>query len=150
MRRRGRQGLAALLLAVVPAALTLAQGSPAQWLKRIFDPASLGITQFPAAQLNRKLSVDAIEIEHGGDKRIAIFTMPLDEVQAAAAHFAKQFGVPAQETGAHSRYDMFTFDFTSGTPPRPQLAGLRVEITRSEFVDNRGQITMEYLPPRPH
>ena len=77
----------------VVAATAAAQESPAQWIARIFDPATLGITPFPGAELNRKQSVDAIVLERGGDKRIAIFIMPLDQLKAAADHFAKQFGV---------------------------------------------------------
>jgi hypothetical protein len=126
----------------------LAQESPAQWMARIFDPASLGITQFPGAVLNRKLSVDAIVLERGGDKRIAIFIIPLDQLKAAASHFEKQFAVPAQVMGADSPFETYTFDFTSGDKVPPKLAGLRVVITRSQFVDNKGQITMEYLPPK--
>lgn len=127
------------------AAVAAAQESPAQWLARIFDPASLGITQFPGAVLNRKLSVDAIVLERGGNKRIAAFIIPADQLKAAAAHFAKQFGVPAQVTGADSPYETHTFDFADGKGPA-KLAGLRVVISRSQFVDNKGQITMEYQP----
>ncbi len=125
-----------------------AQESPAQWLARIFDPASLGITQFPGATLNRKLSVDAIVLERGGDKRIAIFVIPLDQLKAAADHFRKQFDVPPQVMGADSPFETYTFVFSSGDKAPPKLAGLRVLITRSQFVDNKGQITMEYSPPK--
>jgi hypothetical protein len=90
-------GLAICLLLLASAASS-AQGSPAQWMARIFDPASLGITQFPGAVLNRKLSVDAIVLERGGDKRIGMFIIPLDQLKAAADHFATQFGIPAQVT----------------------------------------------------
>ncbi|MFI5396536.1 MAG: hypothetical protein ACHQ9S_13465 [Candidatus Binatia bacterium] len=130
-----------LLLATVVAA----QESPAQWLARIFDPAALHITPFPGAALNRKLSVDAIQLERGGNKRIAIFIMALDQLKAAAGHFEKQFGVPAQVAGENSPFVTYTFDFTSKGPA--QIKGLSVVITRSPFVDNKGQIVMEYLPP---
>jgi hypothetical protein len=140
-------GLAICLLLLASAASS-AQGSPAQWMARIFDPASLGITQFPGAVLNRKLSVDAIVLERGGDKRIGMFIIPLDQLKAAADHFATQFGIPAQVTGADSPFVAYTFDFTSGDKAPPKLAGLRVLITRSQFVDNKGQITMEYSPPK--
>jgi len=129
------------------AATVAAQESPAQWIARIFDPASLGITQFPGAVLNRKLSVDAIVLERGGDKRIAAFIIPQDQLRAAADHFAKQFGVAAQVTGADTQYETHTFDFTDGKGPA-KLAGLKVIISRSQFVDNKGQITMEYQPPK--
>jgi hypothetical protein len=67
---------------LVIAATAVAQESPAQWIARIFDPATLGITQFSGAELNRKQSVDAIVLERGGDKRIAIFILPASSVSA--------------------------------------------------------------------
>ena len=137
----------ALTLFLVFTSLAVAQESPAQWVARIFDPATLGITPFPGATLNRKFSVDAIALEHGGDKRIAIFLMAPDQLKAAAEHFAKQLGVPAQVTGADSPFETFTFDFTDAKAP-PKLKGLRVLISRAQFADNKGQITMEYQPPK--
>ena len=137
------------VLAVCGAVAASAQESPAQWLARIFDPAALGITNFPGATLNRKLSVDAIVLERGGSKRIAIFIIPLDQLKPAAEHFAKQFGVPAKVTGADSPFETHLFDFTDGATGPAKLKGLRVLITRSQFVDNKGQIMMEYLPPAP-
>ena len=137
----------ALTLFFVFTSLAVAQESPAQWVARIFDPATLGITPFPGATLNRKFSVDAIALEHGGDKRIAIFLMAPDQLKAAAEHFAKQLGVPAQVTGADSPFETFTFDFTDAKAP-PKLKGLRVLISRAQFADNRGQSTMEYQPPK--
>ena len=100
------------------AATAAAQESPAQWIARIFDPATLGITPFPGAELNRKQSVDAIVLERGGDKRIAIFIMPLDQLKAAADHFAKQFGVQPTVTGENSPYVAYTFDFTDANARR--------------------------------
>ena len=137
----------ALTLFVMSTALAVAQESPAQWVARIFDPATLGITPFPGSTLNRKFSVDAIALEHGGDKRIAIYLMAPDQLKAAAEHFAKQFGVTAQVTGADSAYETFTFDFSDPKAP-PKLKGLRVVISRAQFADNKGQVTMEYQPPK--
>jgi len=137
----------ALTLLLVSASLAVAQESPAQWVARIFDPATLGITPFAGATLNRKFSVDAIALEHGGDKRIAIYLMAPDQLKAAAEHFTKQFGVPAQVTGADSPFETFTFDFTDAKAPA-KLKGLRVVISRAQFADNKGQVTMEYQPPK--
>ncbi len=143
--RRVAYPLAVLLMF---AHLAGGQESPAQWLARIFDPASLGITQFPGATLNRKLSVDAIALERGGDKRIAAFMISPDQLRAAAEHFSKQFAVPAQISGADSPFETHTFDFTTGDKVPPKLAGLKVTIGRAQFADNKGQITMEYQPPK--
>lgn len=120
--------------------------SPAQWLARVFDPGELTIAQFPGATLNRKLSVDAIQLERGGNKRIGIYLIPPDQLDKAAEFFAKQFGIPAQVTGQNSQYLAYTFDFTGGDKGPAKLKGLKVTITRSQFVDNKGQITMEYQP----
>ncbi len=122
------------------------QESPAQWLARIFDPGELGIAQFPGATLNRKLSVDAIQLERGGNKRIGIYLIAPDELGKAAEFFAKQFGVPAQVTGENTQFVTYTFDFTAGDKGPAKLKGLKVTTTRSQFVDNKGQITMEYQP----
>jgi len=146
MRRRVSRLMIISAVWVATVSLAAAQESPAQWLARVFDPASLGIAQFPAATLNKKLSVDAIVLERGGDKRIGIFMIAPDQLKAASDHFAKQFAVAAQVTGEDSQYVTYTFDFTSQGPAK--LHGLRVVISRSQFVDNKGQITMEYSPPK--
>ena len=137
----------AVTLLVISANLTVAQESPAQWVARIFDPATLGITPFPGGALNRKFSVDAIALERGGDKRIAIFLIAPDQLKAAADHFSKQFGVSPQVAGADSQFETFTFDFTDAKAPA-KLKGLRVLISRAQFADNKGQVTMEYQPPK--
>jgi hypothetical protein len=144
-----KRALTVLMLVAVAAATAAAQESPAQWIARIFDPATLGITPFPGAQLNRKESVDAIVLERGGDKRIAIFIIPLDQLKPAADHFAKQFGVQPAVTGENSQYLAYTFDFTESAKAPPKLAGLRVMISRAQYVDGKGQITMQYQPPKP-
>jgi len=146
-KMRWTRCLAVLAISVV-AATAAAQESPAQWIARIFDPASLGITPFPGADLNRKQSVDAIVLEHGGDKRIAIFIMPLGQLKAAADHFAKQFGVQPAVSGENTQYLAYTFDFTEGHKAPAKLAGLRVMVSRAQFVDGKGQILMEYQPAK--
>jgi hypothetical protein len=124
-----------------------AQESPAQWVARIFDPSTLGAEQYPGATLNRKLSVDAIHLEHGGTKRISISLIAADELDRASEFFHKQFGVPPQVTGEKTQWLTYTYDFTSGDKGPAKLKGLKVTITRSPFVDNKGQIVMEYSPP---
>ena len=143
-----RRVASALTVLLLCASLAAAQESPAQWVARIFDPATLGIASFPGAILNRKQSVDAIALERGGDKRIAIYLTAPDQLKAAADHFATQFGVQPQVTGADSAFVTYTFDFTDPKAPA-KLKGLRVAISRAQFADNKGQITMEYQPPKP-
>lgn len=138
-----------LSLALTPFASTALaqQESPAGWLARIFDPSTLGVQQYPGATLNRKLSVDAIHLEHGGSKLIAISLTAPDELGRASAFFQKQFGVPPQVTGENTQYLTYTYDFTSGDKGPGKLKGLKVIIQRSPYVDNKGQIIMEYSPP---
>ncbi len=123
-----------------------AQESPAQWLARIFYPSELGLPEFPEATLNRKLSVDAIQLEHGGTKRISISLIPPDALDRAAEFYQKKLEVAPQVTGEKTQWLTYTFDFTGDKGPA-NLKGLKMTITRSPFVDNRGQITMEYSPP---
>jgi hypothetical protein len=149
LRRRWTRLIVVLAACAVPAT-AVAQESPAQWIARIFDPATLGITPFPGAVLNRKQSVDAIVLERGGDKRIAIFILPLDQLKPAADHFAKQFGVQPTVSGEDSQYVAYTFDFTDSAKAPPKLAGLQIMVSRAQFVDGKGQITMQYLPPKPN
>jgi hypothetical protein len=149
VRLRSHAFTLALSCALTLSAATAAaqHESPAQWLARIFDPSTLGIKQYPGATLNRKLSVDAIQLEHGGTKRINISLIAPDALERASESFQKQFGVSPQVTGANSQWVTYTYDFTSGAKGSGKLKGLKVTITRSPFVDNKGQITMEYSPP---
>ena len=139
--------LALLALVCAFTAPGAAQESPAQWMARIFDPAKFGIAPFPPAALNRKLSVDLIILERGGTKQIAVYIMPLDQVKPAADHFAKQFGVAPQITSPDSPFETYIFDFTTDAKAAPKLAGLRTLVSKSQWVDNKSQITMEYIPP---
>jgi hypothetical protein len=135
-------------LALLASAAVAQQESPAQWLARIFDPSALGVQQYPGATLNRKLSVDAIQLEHGGAKRISISLIAPDELERASQFFEKQFGVPPRVAGEKSQWVAYTYDFTSGDKAPSKLKGLKVTITHSPFVDNKGQITMEYSPAK--
>jgi len=139
--------LTVLAIVCVLAAPVVAQESPAQWMARIFDPAKLGIAPFPPAALNRKLSVDLIILERGGTKQIAVYIMPLDQVKPAADHFAKQFGVAPQIMSPDSPFETYIFDFTTDATAAPKFAGLRTLVSKSQWVDNKSQITMEYTPP---
>ena len=146
MQRRVVAGIALVAL-IGGAALASGQGSPAEWLKRIFDPASLGLQVFPGAALNRKLSTDAIGLQRGGDRRIAIYIIELAQLKAAADHFQQQVGVAPEVTGTETQYLAYTFDFTAPGKGPAKLNGLIVQVTRSPFIDGKGQIRMDYQPP---
>ena len=59
MKRTLAVAIAAFVSVAVLAGTSFA-GSPAEWIKRIFDPAKIGLTMPEGAVLNRKLSVDYI------------------------------------------------------------------------------------------
>ena len=144
--RRMPAWVAVVMLLLGTLAPGWAQEGPAEWLARIFDPASLKLTAFPGGQLNRKLSTDAIALERGGTKRIAVYSIPLDQLKAAADHFARQLGAQPQTMGAGSPFETYVFDLTgAGAPAR--FKGLRIQVSRSQFIDNKGEIKMEYSPP---
>lgn len=145
---RARWGAAFVVAVAVHmfAASARAQEGPAQWLARIFEPTTLKLQAFPGAVLNRKLSTDAIALERGGTKQIAIYVLPLDQVKAAAAYMEKQLSVKDHVTGADSPFETHVFDCTGANAPA-SCSGLKVSISRSPYIDNKGQLTMEYVPP---
>ncbi|HVN87338.1 MAG TPA: hypothetical protein VMW17_21090 [Candidatus Binatia bacterium] len=143
--RPARFRAAVIALVLISSWIAQAQEGPAQWLARIFDPAALKLEPFPGGQLNRKLSTDAIALERGGTKQIAVYTIALDQVKVAADHFAKQLGTPPQVMGAGSPFETYVFDFT-GKDAAARFKGLRVQVSRSAFIDNKGEIKLEYQP----
>jgi len=125
---------AVVLLAV--ATVATAQG-PQDWMKRILDPATIGLTVPEGATLNRKLTVDYLSKEDP-PTQMAIYMMPLDQLPAASAHFEKALGVKPEKSGS-GLFEIHRF----AVPAK----GLTIMLTRSQFVDNKLQITIEYLPP---
>jgi hypothetical protein len=128
--------LLVLSLATTPAH---AQG-PQEWIKRILDPSKIGVTPPPGAVMNRKLTVDYLS-KADPPKQIAIYMMPLDRLPAASDHFTAVLKVDPTITGS-GEYEIRRFAVDAG-----QAKGLSITISRSQFVDNKIQITMEYMPP---
>jgi hypothetical protein len=125
----------ALLLATIAAA----QG-PQDWIKRILDPAKIGVTPPPGAALNRKLTVDYLS-KADPPKEMAIYMMPLNQLKAASDHFKSTLHVDPAVSGSGA-FEIRRFEIGSG-----QAKGLTITLTRSQFVDDKVQITMEYMPP---
>jgi hypothetical protein len=146
MSRRRRSYFIALAATLLVAAAVAAQ-TPQDWMKRILDPAKIGVTLPPGAVLNKKLSVDYIS-KTDPPKEMAIYMMPLDQLQAASQHFAKALGVEPKVTGAGSMFEIDKFDLSGGGSYPKSAEGLTITISRSQFVDNRTQITMEYMPKK--
>jgi len=137
-----RRPLCSSVLSVVSLLLVtaaVAQG-PQEWIKRILDPAQIGVTMPPGAVANRKLTVDYLS-KADPPKQIAIYMMPLDQMNAASDHFKTTLHVDPAVTGG-GEFEIRRFEVPSGP-----AKGLTITLTRSQFVTNKLQITMEYMPP---
>ena len=131
----------AIIAAVVLAlAATVAAQGPQDWIRRILDPAKIGVTPPADAVMNRKLTVDYLS-KSDPPKEIVIYMMPLDQLRKASDHFKAALHSDPAVTGS-GEFEIHRFDITSG-----KAKGLTVTLTRSQFVDNKVQITMEYIPP---
>jgi hypothetical protein len=126
------------------ASLVLAQ-SPAEWIKRILDPKTIGVTAPPGATLNRKLSVDYLSKEDP-PKKMAIYMAPLDQLQATSDHFEKTLKVKPTVTGAGSEFELRRFVLEGAGNYPKEAEGLTITISRSQWVDDKTQITLEYVP----
>lgn len=149
MRRLAPCLLVTLVFASAIAVAVHAEETTADWLKRILDPTTLGVTPFPGSNLNRKVTVDTIRYDRDAPKakRTAIYTVPLAQVDDAAHHFEQVLGMKAQsdtDTKGNPRH-RFVVTGAAGQPAKAK--GLTVTIERSPWVDGMGQIEMEYLPP---
>jgi len=127
---------AALVSLLLMASIAQAQG-PQDWIKRILDPAKIGVTPPSGATLNRKLTVDYLS-KTDPPEQMAIYLMPLAQLKAASDHFKTTLKVDPAVTGSD------LFEIHRFTLPDK---GLTIMLTRSQFVDDKLQITMEYVPP---
>lgn len=138
------RNLALFIILSTVASLAIAQ-SPADWIKRILDPTTIGVTPPPGAKLNRKLSVDYLS-KADPPKKMAIYMAPLDQLKAASEHFEKTLRVKPTVTGADSEFELHKFVLEGEGDYPKEAEGLTITISRSQWVDNKTQITMEYLP----
>ncbi|MGH7785425.1 MAG: hypothetical protein ACRERC_01075 [Candidatus Binatia bacterium] len=127
---------AALLCLLLATSIAQAQG-PQDWIKRILDPTKIGVTPPAGATLNRKLTVDYLS-KTDPPAEMAIYLMPLAQLKAASDHFKAALKVDPAVTGS----DLFEIH-RFAVPAK----GLTITLTRSQFVDDKLQITMEYVPP---
>jgi len=134
--RRLRASAVSLLFLLVATAV-LAQG-PQDWLKRILDPSSIGVTPPDGAVMNRKLTVDYLS-KTDPPAQMAIYVVPLDQMAAVSEHFEKTLGVKPESTGS-GEFEIRRFNVPA--------KGLEIVCTRSQFVDNKLQITMTYVPKK--
>ncbi len=136
--------LAACLLALATA--SWAAGTPHDWMKRILDPTTIGVKPYPDSRINRKLTVDYLS-KADPPLRIAIYMAPLNKMKEASKYFAEALHVEPAISGADSKYELHRFDLTGEGKYPPAAKGLTIVITRSQFVDDKLQITMQYMPP---
>jgi hypothetical protein len=140
-RRFAISARSALKLTVTLLALLLASGSlaqsPADWMKRILDPAKIGVAPPAGATLNRKLTVDYLS-KQDPPAEMAIYLLPLDQLHAASDHFKQTLGV-TPETSGSGEYEINRF----AVPAK----NLTIMLAKSQFVDDKLQITMTYMPP---
>ena len=146
MRRR----LAVAWVCLAAVATVPAEETTADWLKRILDPTTIGVAPYPGSTLNKKVSVDTIRYDKDAPptKRTAIYTAPLDQLDAIATHFETTLGTKPTTADTDSKgVKHWTFAIT-GAPGQPaKLRGLTVVIERSPWVDGMAQITMTWVPP---
>jgi len=141
-----RSAVAALLLVTLIPPVLRAEESTADWIKRILDPSTIGVTPPPGSSLNKKITVDTIRYDRAAPpaKRTAVYMAPVATIDAAAKHFEDTLGVtPVADTDPKG---MKRYLFTVTERPA-QAKGLRITIFRSPWVDGMAQIQMEYVPP---
>ena len=151
MVRRTQLALAAVLLcSLAGPSRAHAQDSMKDWLARILDPATLGVTPPEGATLNRKITVDTIHLDRDHpEKKIAIYMMPLDKLAVAKAHFATALGIDAQSGTDSKGVEKHFFDCRAQATCPAKAKGLTVAIGRSPWVDGMTQIQLEYPGSKP-
>ena len=135
-------GAAALIL--LRAGAAPAQ-SPAEWIKRILDPATIGVAMPQGVSLNRKLTVDYLG-KVDPPTKMAVYMAPLDQIQAVSKHFQDTLKVKPTVTGAGSEFETDRFELTGGGDYPKQAEGLTIMMSKSQWVDNKLQITMQFTP----
>ena len=144
-------GLRGSLLATLAAASLLAAASaataqsPAEWIKRILDPVTIGVTPPPGTTLNRKLTVDYLG-KLDPPAKMAVYMAPLDQLQAVSKHFQDTLKVKPAITGAGGEFETHRFELTGEGDYPKQAEGLTIMITKSPWVDGKLQITLQFTP----
>ena len=130
--------------AALVAATAAAETTAREWLTHVLDPSTVGVPPAPGAELNRKLSVDALRFEHQPAKQIAVYLVPQGAAAAAAQHFATQLHVTLEQASLGKAGDQRWFFACRPGAGCPATAGtLSVAIFPSPWADGRAQIQME-------
>lgn len=144
MRRALALG-AVLAFVALSAGTTAAQriGSLAEWKQRVLDPAPLGVEPYPGAAFNMKFTIDQIRLDESKAK-MAVYVIPIGDLEAAAQFFAKQLGVPVEVVDRGSLGDLRVVRARADDARR---AGLSVRVEPSEWATGKGQIWLRHDPP---
>lgn len=140
------RGLLTLVTVGLLIAISARAQTPQDWIKRILNPSSIGVTAPPGATENRKLTVDYLS-KTDPPLQMIIYMAPLDQLKAVSDHFAKALGIEPTVTGS-GEFEIHKFTCGAGGGCPATAEGLTVTITRSQFVDNKLQVTLEYLPKK--
>jgi len=134
------------LTALVVAAPAHAQrvGTLAQWKQRVLDPATLGLEPFPGSALNVKFTIDQIRLDESKAK-IAVYIMPVDQMQAAADFYAKALGATVEASGVGTLGELRVVKAAADDARR---AGLTVRVENAQWATGKGQILLRYGPPQ--
>ncbi len=118
-------------------------GSLAEWKQRVLDPVPLGLAPYPGAAFNMKFTIDQIRLDETPAK-MAVYVMPLDELEPAAQFFAKQLGTSVQVT---DRGSLGPLREVRAKPDDAKRAGVSVRVEASEWATGKGQIWLRQDPP---
>ena len=135
--RNARAAIAALALFVLAGSAGAQRvGSLAEWKQRVLDPATAGIELYPGAAFNMKFTIDQIRLDETKAK-MAVYLMPLDDLEPAAQFFAKQLGTSVEVT---DRGSLGPLRLIRAKPDDAKRAGLSVRVEASEWATGKGQI----------
>ena len=133
--------LACLLLAGTSAAQRV--GSLAEWKQRVLDPATIGLELYPGSTFNMKFTIDQIRLDESTAK-MAVYIIPLGELEAAAQFYAKQLGTSVEVVDQGS---LGTLRVVTAKKDDPKRASLSVRVEASEWATGKGQIWLRQDVP---
>jgi hypothetical protein len=145
MTMRTPLAVAAALVVVLLAGSSSAQriGSLAIWKKRVLDPKSVDLEIYPGAVFNMKFTIDQIRLDETKDL-MAVYVIPMADVQPAAEFFSKQLGTPVQVTERGTMGDSRAITATANDPKR---AGLSVRVEPAAWATGKGWIWLRRTQP---
>lgn len=147
MIRSTRRALA-LVACLAPGAA--AQDSMKDWLARILDPATVGMTLPAGATMNRKITVDTIRYDRAHpEKKYAVYMVPLDKIGAAKADVARTLAIAPVSDTDDKGVEKHLFACTADAKCPAKAKGLTVAIFRSPWVDGMAQVQLEYSGATP-